>query len=85
MTQTVEDLKHELKDLLYECAMNNNILFTRHPTKNDSALFDSYTVLGIGCFGLDNMKRLKKLRFIIEQHEETGEDITMIALRYHPE
>jgi hypothetical protein len=58
---TIETLKQELKELLYEAAMTNNMLFTHHPS-DDRALFDDNSVLGIGCFGLDNMKRLKKLR-----------------------
>ena len=78
---TIETLKQELKDLLYEAAMTNNILFTGHPSA-DRAFFDNNSILGIGCFGLDNMKRLKKLCWIISEHEKTGEDPVMLALRY---
>lgn len=72
MTTTVEDLKSELKDLMHSAF--------EHAKRKPARGCGKYKTLD-QLYG----QRARKLAFIISEHEETSEDLVMLALRYQSE
>lgn len=81
MTQTVEDLKQELQDLKHEYLRN------LVETSYIGFYWDNnrITKIGVDLDDSDIAKRIRKLGRIIQENFVTGEDITMLALRYQSE